>query len=213
MKSSNKHDHQILGVLSEKRAKAFLLDCANLRYTPQDQDAAFLRLHTRYPDIVSDPALYTEQVVLISTFGFLSFLLRQGWDAPTLRGRAWYFHDAESLCRLTTEAVGVWMDHHELPESSDRHPRITYYFTNPPTHATPLEAAFHYLGQQMEHALHCANPECPAPYFFATKKNQQYCSPECAEPARRASKLRWWNANRAGKPKIERGKNAKAKKA
>jgi hypothetical protein len=217
MKSSKKRGHQILGVMPEKRACAFLLDCVNLQRGPENRDAEFLRLSTRYPDIVPHPVLYTHELEVASAFRFLAFLLQQGWDGATQREREWFFQDAESFSRhLTAKDVdkGLWGTSHESPKSPDYVYGVTYHFIKPPAQPSPLEAVFHYLWQHMEHALHCANPECPAPYFFATKKNQKYCSPECAEPARRASKLRWWNDNRAGThktPKQSSGSKRKAK--
>jgi hypothetical protein len=219
MKSSEKRGHQILGVLSEKRAEAFLIDCANLRHTPaSDKDAGFRPpgWWARHAGIVPCPVLSTGRMALSAALRFLSCLLQKGWDAPTLRERAWFFRDAESFSRhLVAKDVerGLWGTSHESPEEPDYVFGVTYQFVNPPAQPTRLEAAFHYLGQHMEHALHCANPECAAPYFFATKKSQKYCSTECAQPARRASKLRWWNDNRAGTPKTRRRKYAKAKKA
>jgi hypothetical protein len=103
--------------------------------------------------------------------------------------------------------------HSEKPESwtTDYAPWIVYRFSDPPARATTFEAVFYYLRRHIDHARHCGNPDCPAPYFFATKKGQKYCSEECAGPAQRAAKLKWWNENRAGQP--EGGKHAKAKKA
>ena len=204
MKSSDKRGHQILGILSERRAEAFLTDCANLASTPNSKASDLLRLRKRYADFVPYPANPARQLELSSAFGFVALLLQKGWDAPTLRERVWFFRDAETFSRrLIAKAAdwGAWHTGHASPEYPATARVITYHFVNPPAQPTPLEAVFHYLGQHMEHALHCANPECPAPYFFATKKSQQYCSPECAEPARRASKLKWWNANRAGEAK------------
>jgi hypothetical protein len=214
MKSGEKHGHQILGVLSEKRAEAFLLDCANLESTPQSKESDLRRLSKRYADFVSCPARAAHRLELSSAFGFLALLLQKGWDAPTLRERVWFFRDAESFSRrLTAKDAewGRWITGHASPDYPATTRVITYRFINPPAHPTALEAVFHYLWQHMERALHCANPECPAPYFFTTKKNQKYCSLECAQPAQRASKLRWWNDNRAGRPKPKRGKHAKAK--
>jgi len=45
----------------------------------------------------------------------------------------------------------------------------------------------------------CRNPDCPAPYYFRGRRDQRYCSSDCASPAKRAAKLRWWNANRSKK--------------
>lgn len=42
----------------------------------------------------------------------------------------------------------------------------------------------------------CQNSECPAPYFLAKRLDQKYCSNECAWPAKRAAKLKWWHEHR-----------------
>jgi len=55
--------------------------------------------------------------------------------------------------------------------------------------------AFH-LQRNLHRALYCPNPECQEPYFFANKKGQKFCSPECARPARLESQRRWWRDNR-----------------
>jgi len=50
----------------------------------------------------------------------------------------------------------------------------------------------------------CRNPKCRAPYFFLPRRDQLYCSSDCARPAKRASKLRWWR-ERWGKSAQRRG--------
>lgn len=47
----------------------------------------------------------------------------------------------------------------------------------------------------------CRNPKCSRRYFFLQRRDQLYCSSECAKPARRASKLRWWREHRGRKTK------------
>jgi hypothetical protein len=44
---------------------------------------------------------------------------------------------------------------------------------------------------------YCGNPKCAAPWFIGTRSGQQYCSNDCAWPAKKAAKLKWWKANRA----------------
>jgi hypothetical protein len=58
---------------------------------------------------------------------------------------------------------------------------------------TPFEQALSYLIKVGDKARYCANPECPAPYFFVTRKNQRYCSEICAAPAQRELKRKWWS--------------------
>jgi hypothetical protein len=125
-------------------------------------------------------------------------LLRKAWDARTLdwtnkkkpvmvpdqRRRDWYLTDAESFYHTAQNRFG-----------------------DPPSRVTPLEALVYYFRRNGDHALHCPNPDCPAPYFFATKKGQKYCSEKCAEPTQRAAKLRWWHEN---KNVVNRKKRRKA---
>jgi hypothetical protein len=51
-----------------------------------------------------------------------------------------------------------------------------------------LIRAFHALDRMR----YCLNPECPAPYFFAKKRRQKYCTEECAGAGQRESKRIWW---------------------
>jgi hypothetical protein len=57
----------------------------------------------------------------------------------------------------------------------------------------PFEAALYWLQINQRLMLRCGGSDCAAPYFFRTEKGQKFCSPECADPARREAKLRWWN--------------------
>lgn len=41
----------------------------------------------------------------------------------------------------------------------------------------------------------CRNPECAAPYFFARRRSQKYCSEDCTLPFQRDYKRRWWHKN------------------
>jgi hypothetical protein len=77
-------------------------------------------------------------------------------------------------------------------------------------------------GQNRPRARYCANPECPAPYFFVKRKNQRYCSEICAAPAQRELKRKWWakhgedwrksrTAKKAGKGKTTKKKTASKK--
>lgn len=44
----------------------------------------------------------------------------------------------------------------------------------------------------------CANPECVAPYFIATRKDQTVCDAEiCKAEKQRQHALKWWQENRA----------------
>ncbi len=55
-----------------------------------------------------------------------------------------------------------------------------------------------------EHLGFCRNPECANPYFIAGRNDQRYCSPECAHPAKKAAKLKWWRENRGKDPQVRK---------
>ncbi len=63
----------------------------------------------------------------------------------------------------------------------------------------PFEAAVYWLQNNQRLMVYCEGPECAAPYFLRAEKGQTYCSTECANIARRAAKLKWWNENRKRK--------------
>jgi hypothetical protein len=50
-----------------------------------------------------------------------------------------------------------------------------------------------------EHLGVCRSPECVNRYFIASRNDQRYCSPECAWPAKKAAKLKWWRTHRGKK--------------
>lgn len=59
-------------------------------------------------------------------------------------------------------------------------------------------AVFHFIDVH-ERLRYCENAECKTPHYFKRKKNQKFCCKECAKPAQRASKRKWWGKNRARK--------------
>jgi hypothetical protein len=88
---------------------------------------------------------------------------------------------------------------------------------------SPFEKAILLLSDAAEFARYCGNPECFTPYFFASRRNQKYCSDACAKPAQREFKRQWWaehgekwratrkpkKSNRSPQPKTKEGKRSK----
>ncbi|MBB5059090.1 hypothetical protein HDF16_003813 [Granulicella aggregans] len=72
---------------------------------------------------------------------------------------------------------------------------------------SPFEAAVYWLQANQKLMVFCEGPECAAPYFFRAEKGQTYCSNECANVARKAAKLKWWNENRKAKSRIGEAAN------
>jgi hypothetical protein len=190
MTTIHKTGNQILGVMSASRLEQVLRDWANLPgyfrgkrgntpvvfgQKPTDAEAALGRMLKRYPEFLLPP--HGRPMTQHYAFGVLTMvaeLLRMAWDSPSLRKREWFLADIEGFYH----------------QAFNR-------FADPPVVALPLEAMVYYFRRNSGRALHCPNPECPAPYFFATKKGQKYCSVKCARPAQLESKRRWWADYRA----------------
>jgi hypothetical protein len=206
-KSSQKAPRRILGVISAERAERMLYEWANADW---GEDAkAFKRLFRQYPEIMSadtnkvlppvDGAWdrFHQQMEMAFSVGVI---LRKAWDASDLRQFEWYTWHAQT----EYEWAAVQAKHNVTPahvmDESDNLPNLTAAVLEadePPAVITPVEAAIFYLRHNRDRALHCPNPGCPAPYFWRSKKSQKYCSLECAKPAQRDSKKRWWADNRA----------------
>jgi hypothetical protein len=78
-----------------------------------------------------------------------------------------------------------------------------------------LAAVIWYATKISDRMRVCANPDCRARYFVASKRIQKYCSKACAAPAQRALKRTWWKehgpkwrakwrAEHKPKPKVKR---------
>jgi hypothetical protein len=59
----------------------------------------------------------------------------------------------------------------------------------------------------------CPTIDCGVRHFIAARKDQKYCSPGCAAPAKLAAKRKWWNTNRGSESVRERSKENVTRKA
>jgi hypothetical protein len=203
-KSRRKDTYQILGAISSTQAERLLTDWANVPGTWPlvDDEASYLRTNDalarfvrRYPDIDSDvPSL---QIIVLRDF------LRKAWDAIDPRNRDWFlfkFRDMYLQVMLRVRAVTSEGEYGPMPlliPATVAEAQAAIGPRNDPPPITRIEAAVIHL-QRSSKALRCPNPTCSAPYFFATKQGQKFCSPECATPSRRESKRRWWHENKIG---------------
>ena len=97
--------------------------------------------------------------------------LQSVWDAPNQWTAVWRW---VFLQMLAAKMAGLEPDPTEPPLWS------------------PFEVSMLYFHGNWHRAVHCGNPSCAAPYFFATKKGQKYCTDLCAEYGQREAKKRWW---------------------
>jgi len=60
----------------------------------------------------------------------------------------------------------------------------------------------------------CRNYDCSAPYFWAKRSSQKFCSEECAGPFQRQSKRTWWakHGKEWRRSRVAKGKKEKKRK-
>jgi hypothetical protein len=109
--------------------------------------------------------------------GQLRETLRYMWKEPDLRTRDWIAYNLRFY-----ELLGV--------DFTLLNPEVTGRQLPPPT---PFEQCVLHLRKCVDRARYCTNPSCPAPYFFARRRGQRYCSDACAVPGQREFKRRWWD--------------------
>jgi len=176
------------------------------------------------PAEVITPERRQRRRVLMHLFNLIASVgtyLQAGWNESDPRLREWLFVKARLLYhseleRLRAAIQEVRMGPGEVREVNDgvvqpqRTVRPFKVDTPDGLHLafamrlaalevalTPFEAAmFHLQTNLADKIRRCPNQTCPAPYFFAVKKAQKFCSTKCAEPAQREAKRRWWNENR-----------------
>jgi hypothetical protein len=200
----------LMGILSEREARAFLVDLANLQpFNPfewsreQSREKQFLtrwgKLFPEYDLTQDEERLQLSSFVLMQLNG----KLREVWTAATLREREWLLHDARwyyNQRRVDRSEEGIRLERlrsectekNDLSGSGEADRQLSQLRNGLPP-VTPVDVALQYFGQILNRATTCQNPLCPHPYFFTRKYGQRFCSAACAEPAQREAKLRWWD--------------------
>lgn len=176
----------------------FLAEIANL----SDDPVATSRLNARFPDIVPGRAWWVDQQKkaieemhqakladdeIIKDLHLKHLLeirdtLRLIWAEPDLRKREWL------VFRLRDELMA--RADPGLAHAGGGIMGISLLKRLPPP--TAFEQALIVLFKSADRARYCNNPDCPAPYFFARRRTQKYCSDACALPAQREFKRKWW---------------------
>jgi hypothetical protein len=107
--------------------------------------------------------------------------LRAVWRAPDKRSKLWgimriiqdfFQYGDRSLVRIP------------LPNEGD-------YFLSLRSPSRFEEAILQFI-DLADCTGYCANGDCQHPYYLSPRK-KKYCTRECAKPAQRAAKKKWWN--------------------
>jgi hypothetical protein len=173
--------------LSRKRVARFLEELANSP-RPEDRSGRAIRAGRRaarhFPEFSPTPWERDKTEAAEPDFpADLGGTLRVAWEKRLLREREAWLSDP-----METALHRARVSH--VPEEAEKWRRVAAAFLRGLTFSNRLCV--------------CGNPECPAPYFVATKKNQRYCSEKCAGWAKREAKKAWWDQHGSERRRSER---------
>ena len=186
------------------QTEKFLLELANLHLS----DAAVARIIKRFPEFFLDcieqrdglaecigvPPDEFDLTSLQSHFaGWLNYQVSMLWVNSTRGEPEWnIFLLRLKLAEIYNQAFfdGLKAEARELGQAFGR---LELDLGPPhPDRREPIDFAMEYLWRNLHRAKRCRLNDCPAPYFLAKKKGQEYCSTACSGHAQRQQKLRWW---------------------
>lgn len=208
-----------LALVSAAQARHFLKELANVerdsinrfvrrfgkiipnQFGSGDLDEATIEAHS--DKIVKKEGLtFHIEGALTPTVINLRNIVRKVWVEPDLRTKRYGVFLLWNWAMAPGSLDGLYMGVPTMPT------------TLPPP--SPFEQSLQYLLDFADLARYCANPDCPAPYFFAKRRSQRYCSDACAIPAQREFKRKWWAEHgedwRATREKVSQQSQSKRKK-
>lgn len=198
-------------VVNESRAEEILTAWANFMHRAEDDQRAWERLASRWPEVFRDPVGRHVAGDDIGGFVRIRNRLREAWDEHDQRAREWYVYKVRDLYARAVRVAEIdrpnlppegqtvsEAENERVPSPAGRRLARLLAFEmgdDSPPPPLPFEDVMYHFQRRLRYALHCANPLCPAPYFFKQEgvRTQRYCSPDCAHTARLESKGRWWN--------------------
>ena len=192
------------GNLSAERRRRLLFELANLR----DDLKATRRLKEMFADVLPDEkylkALFGQYSIdfqqpqptkdQMETQIHRSWVIplrnwvRSIWLAQDSRTQVWLAHrliSAQMFVKgdLREESRPIWLSNLAFLNGMQRFDLES---------STPFEECVWHLLDCANRLRYCQTPECPAPYFIAARRNQNYCSEECTKPRQREFQRQWW---------------------
>jgi len=212
-------------VRDERRAEDILCAWANFVWKTDTVEAGLARLASRWPEVFRDPIGRKIAGDDIKWFIGIRKHLREAWDERDQKAREWYVYKVRDLYataindpeKEVLELLGysarsapVPSDTIELGKSMIANMRRQGLVVDDPPRDVPFERIMYHFQRRLRSALHCANPDCPAPYYFKEDgvRTQKYCCEDCSQAARKDSQDRYWHE----KGKQRRKKSAARKK-
>lgn len=178
-KRSSRFVRSFLRSFADKEAPAFLREMANLR---EDGIARFRRKYGPVLDRSEKPGLFQLRDELRA-------LWTSGKQMPESIASVWDEERADATGTLLEDFIcNRWLRFAEQG-------LLVRWGEILPSDELPALLAFASVFWH-SHMRVCRNPDCPAPYFIAGRRDQKYCSDGCAAPAKRAAKLLSWHRHK-----------------
>ena len=188
-----------------------LRELANLQNTP----AAIGRFRTQFGQTIPDPLSgVKDEWLSINQYEVIEHDDGMTSTRPRRVTRAEY--EAQRLLELRDQVRAIW-NQTDLRRvqygvfvilqrlfGDPMRPPVSMGALPPPSR---FEEALVYLQTHGAAARICGDTDCPAPYFFVMRRTQQYCSEQCAQPAQRVAKRKWWAET--GAKRRKRGQRSK----
>lgn len=174
--------------LAPARLEEFVAELVNLSLGGPNSAAAFIKRFADFGLLESRTiTVYDSRrdAALALTVPYFHQIFRAIWIEPDAKIREW------GAMILRVEWCEQRSPEHGLSfRKQDGVLRIP-----PPLPETGIEKALEFLLKHHHRTRYCPNRECPAPYFFAKRHSQRYCSEDCAQTAERETKRKWWTEN------------------
>ena len=195
MTSMNSRTRTLTGDLARmpaEKSRNFLVQAANLT----DDQAAIDRFASQFgylvPNVLKTYGSPPPEKRVLNMLNPEDFLwqvdlreaLRHIWLAPDLRTREW------GVFRMLDRAIFAQSNPPSIYAFGPFNPDGKTIRPLPPM--TQFEQMVNYLRSRLHCLKVCPNKDGPAPYFFATRSSQVYCSYVCALPRQREFKRQWW---------------------
>jgi hypothetical protein len=173
--------HAIANTESMKRLRRFQDFMPRLEWLEEHADLGYFEAKLRRGEWPEESE--HNELVWRRSYGAIQNWVRSLWQCRDERTRLWLAFPL--LFAYKTQGYLA-----PSPSIDDFIERFIVY--DPLPKSSKFECAIRYLVEKGKLARVCANEECPARYFFASRQTQRYCSPKCAGPGKRDAKRRWW---------------------
>lgn len=162
------------------KLQTFLYELANFRDDAKSVERFLLKFRSMVPPVMLKAwpgrQQWTEDQTFRNWLFEIQWLVREAWREPDWRNR---FYAVFWLLTYISKPLATLR-----PRGGSRTPI--------PSASAFEDGLLAFLLRDFSLAKFCANPICPAPYFFAKKVRQKYCSDACSRPAQLEAKKRYW---------------------